>query len=297
MMIKENKKSEWDPGSALTDDAVVQRIKTFISYRGWQHAVRLIDELGIPIEKLHVAEIGCGNGTFALTLALMGASVVLVDDNEHVLAETRRIYEMFDCTATFIKTDCLNEPPQGIAGSFDLVASGGLVEHFEGSERRKCISFHRSLLKKGGFAYIGVPNRFNLFYRSIMLFRKMTGTWTISHEEPFSYRELISLAKKTGYRDYHVLGSASLAKDMAVYSRGFASAVLEVLPDSIRGFINKIKFSVKAERQNQIHTTPGEMIIQNLKEIRSSGSRNNNASLMDYFTNKFSSGLILFGHK
>lgn len=294
-----NVKRQWDPeGYTHTVQTVGQRIKTCISYRGWQHVMSLIDKMDCAIDELKVAEVGCGTGTMSLTLALLGADVVLFDFNDKVLENTRRIYELYDCKAQFIKASCLEAPPEELTESFDIVISGGLAEHFRGSDRETCIAYHKLLLKKEGIAYIGVPNRFSPFYHWVRSLRKLTGTWKISVEIPFSDRELKRTAGKIGFSDSYVIGSAPLRKDFITYSLGVAAALKEVLPKSIREFIDEMKnaSSNKIETKS-VDSSGRNLIINELHKMRSAGRENEVYPLTASMTNKFSSGLILFGFK
>lgn len=141
-MCQEKRLNEtaWDPqNSDITKTKMDERIKNFTSYLGWQHTVRPITKMGIPFNKLKIAEVGCGTGTFSLTFGLLGASVTLIDFNQKVLERAKKIYSFYDCKTEVIKANCLDIPPREIAGTFDLVVSAGLAEHFIGKDRVKCI--------------------------------------------------------------------------------------------------------------------------------------------------------------
>lgn len=291
-------KAEWNPeNTGIAKETIAWRIKTCTSYRGWQHTIGLIDKLGIPFDQLKTAEVGCGTGTFSLTLSLMGASVTLIDYNEKVLENTRKIYNTYGCKATFIKADCLDTPPEEILESFDLVVSGGLAEHFMGKDREKCIAYHKLLLKDRGIAYIGVPNRFSPFYQWIRSFRRLTGTWRILIEIPFSDNELKRLAEKAGFGNSYVLGNASPGRDFVVYSRGFISAVIDILPQSLRNKIRKMKNNerVTAEEPSMLK----DIILHRSDKIKSISHENqeNRERLSNIIFDKFSAGLILFAFK
>lgn len=236
-------KITWNPIS-VTKNEMDQRIKKVISSNGWQHAIRLLMKSGIPFDNLKVAEIGSGTGTFSLTLGLMGAAVTLLDFNHNVLENTRQIYNYYDCPAQFINADCLDSPQNELLETFDLVVSCGLAEHFTGEDRVKCIDYHRQLLKKGGVAYISVPNKLSPFYRWIRFFREVTGTFDIDIEVPFTAKELTMLADEAGFKDCYVIGNASLDKDLADYSRGSISVLVDMLPKGLQKNIREWKAGI-----------------------------------------------------
>ena len=91
---------------------------------------------GAPPDRLRVAEVGCGTGTAALIFGLLDASVTLLDSNQKMLERTKKIYGAFGRAASFVRADCLEPAPEGLAGTFDVVLSGGLAEHSTGDYRK-----------------------------------------------------------------------------------------------------------------------------------------------------------------
>lgn len=235
----------WDPDEAeLSPREMAARIASTLSFNSWQRGMAALASAGVPPDKLRVAEVGCGTGTAALILGLLGASVTLLDANQKVLERTKKIYGAFGCGADFVRADCLEPAPEGLAGTFDVVLSGGLAEHFTGVYREKCFEYHCALLKPGGMAMIGVPNRLSPFYQLVRRFRLLTRTWGPDVEVPFSNPELKILAGKAGFSRYEIAGTISLAKDAAVYSRGLVSAVIDLLPRALKEKLRKFKAGV-----------------------------------------------------
>lgn len=229
----------WEPDEAeLSAALMIRRIRVVTASRVWRHGARFLAQRNVPANQLRLAEVGCGTGTYSLTLGLLGASVTLIDFNERVLERAKRIYGDFGCAARWVRADCLDPVPADLEGKFDLVISGGLAEHFTGAYRERCFSYHRLLLREGGMAIIGVPNRWSPFYQWIRVFRAWTGTWGLDVEIPYSNIELKRLAKKAGFREYYVIGGASLWEDFWVYSRGFISAIADLCP---RGLSEKAR--------------------------------------------------------
>lgn len=240
-MIEHTVKDEWEPEFANVNKRDCDnRIETCVSYDGWREVISCVLESSKSFEELNVAEVGCGTGTFSLSLALMGASVTLVDFNSNVLERAAKIFGLYDRKPNLVQADCLKKPGEELVGRFDLVISGGLGEHFVGVNRDKCIDFHRQLLKADGFVYFSVPNKNSFFYWILRIFRQLTGTWNLSLEVPFTKNELLKKAKENGFSSYYVLGNASLIRDAKVYSRGLVSAAFEVMPDGFTSLVRKI---------------------------------------------------------
>jgi 2-polyprenyl-3-methyl-5-hydroxy-6-metoxy-1,4-benzoquinol methylase len=228
-------------GEKLSKGEMALRIKAVVSQRGWKEVVRMLAGRGIPMNKLAVAEVGCGTGTTALTFGLMGAAVTLIDNNENVLERTRRIYGQYGCTASFVKTDCLAEPLGALEGSFDLVLSSGLAEHFSGEDRGRCIAYHKRLTKTGGIVSISVPNARSPSYWLVRSMRVMTGTWLIDFELPFSHSELSKLAAKAGFTDSHIVGYVAMRQDLSDCITGLGYAAVDALPKKIADVVRKWK--------------------------------------------------------
>jgi hypothetical protein len=76
--------------------------------------------------------------------------------------------------------------------------SFGLCEHFLAERRRRVVAAHLELVRSGGLAFLGVPNRHAPVYRLWMATLKRRGTWPLGTEEPFSPGELATLARAAG---------------------------------------------------------------------------------------------------
>lgn len=291
-MAKMDEKAWDDKSIEITKIAMDQRIKTGTSYRGWQHTVKLLFQNCIPFKELKVAEVGCGTGTFSLTFGLLGASVTLIDYNQNVIDRTKKLYALYDCRARFIRANCLEPPSSEISGDFDLVVSGGLAEHFTGEDRERCILYHRLLLKEGGMAFIGVPNMYSPFYQWIRFSRKLTGTWGIELEVPFSNAELKRLAAKAGFKNFYVIGNAPLIKDLLVYSRGFVSALIDTLPDTFQKRLRMWKSGIKISERlvSSAQEDIKSFCANKVESIR----QNAHKMPRDFWADRFSAGLILF---
>src|SRR2546427_133359 len=80
----------------------------------------------------------------------------------------------------------LFELPDDLRNAFDLSMSYGLCEHFLGERRRGVVAAHLEVLRPGGLALLGVPNRFSPVYRLWMKALTARGSWPLGTEVPFS---------------------------------------------------------------------------------------------------------------
>ena len=172
-----------------------QRIAVSCGARGWTHLVAYLLKGNKPFSSLEVADVGCGSGTFGLMMALLGARVTLMDADRNALGVAQKVFRLYGLKAEYACVDVLGPVPADYSCRFDVAASAGLAEHFTGASRKACISYHRSLLRSGGIARIGVPNRVSPFYQMVRLFRIATGTWELDVEVAYTPGELRSLGR------------------------------------------------------------------------------------------------------
>lgn len=288
-MGKRMSKDVWESDLDISKEMMDRRLRNCISnFLSWQHAIKLIFEKDVPFNTIKIAEIGCGTGTFSLTFALMGSSITLLDYNQQVLENTKDIYKLYGCTAEFVRADCMEPPIADLKGIFDVVISSGLAEHFIGVDREKCIEYHRHFLKKDGFACIGVPNKFSPFYQWIRLFKKLTGTWELEIEVPFSQGELKCIAKKVGFRKAYVIGNMTLMRDLKDYTLGFGSAVKQLLPNILKA---KLKVLKKEESKGESYFDHDiKRYINDMADMKKRNISKSSSPLV----NNLSAGIYLF---
>lgn len=287
-MNKRMPQDVWDIDFDISKSTMDRRIWICTHHFGWQHAVRLILDRKIPFNLLRIAEVGCGTGTTSLTFGLLGTSVTLVDFNQRILEKALDIYKFYDCEAELILSDCMDTPVDALRGKFDLVISSGLAEHFVGEDRKKCIRYHRLLLKEGAFAYIGVPNKLSPFYQWTKEFMKLTGMWNLEIEVPFTKQELKDIAEKVGFKEAYVIGNAPLKKDLIDYSRWFGSTVKELFPSSV---LERLRAQKEIKTTRSDGTDDMRRYCQSIvTAIKGNNVKRPHSSIV----NTFSAGLILF---
>jgi SAM-dependent methyltransferase len=163
----------------------------------WKAQERLVRERFGSFNGLRVIEIGSGHGTNALLYAERGAQATLLDASPTALKQATDIFRAAGLVTNAIEADALN-PPDTLIGAYDLSISFGTCEHFVGESRREVVTTHLRVLREGGLAIIGVPNRWSPIYRLWMKVAKATGRWRFGTEVPFSAHELIQLARTSG---------------------------------------------------------------------------------------------------
>ena len=283
---------EWNPQKeTYSQEEMNERIRKTIFSRHFYHVIKLIQRLHIPYEKLKIAEVGCGTGTFSLILGLLGAEVTLIDFNERMLKIAAQIFHSYHCKVRCIKADCLGSPPPELNNYFDIAVSGGLVEHFSGNYRMKCIDFHRQIVRSGGFCSISVPNKWSVFYWIIRLFRQLTRTWRISLEVPFSGNELRRIADSLGFKEYWIRGNFSLLEDFRIYVRGLVSAVVDIFPLSLQEKLRRWRKEKLLNSSIESNKDIVNFCHKSVRKIETSVVQDN------FLIDNFSAVIILFAFK
>jgi SAM-dependent methyltransferase len=163
----------------------------------WRAQERLVAGLFGGFEGLRAIEIGAGRGLNALLFARRGADVTLLDRSPVALEQARRLFGEHALPVTLREADLFELPPD-LLGSFDVSMSYGLCEHFLGERRQRVVAAHLEVLRAGGLALLGVPNRYSPVYRLWMKALTARGSWPLGTEVPFSPSELAGLARAAG---------------------------------------------------------------------------------------------------
>lgn len=163
----------------------------------WRAQVRLVEERFGGFAGLAAIEIGAGRGLNGLLYAARGADVTLLDASSLALQQAMELGRLRHSHVATVVGDAL-DLPEHLRGTFDVAMSFGLCEHFVGEERSAIVRAHLELLRPGGIAFLGVPNRWAPFYRLWMGALKRRGTWPLGIEQPFALAELREIVRSAG---------------------------------------------------------------------------------------------------
>lgn len=189
----------WSRGVPAEEDRYnLAREEKTIRYRRIE---RIISERFGKIDGLRAIEIGAGTGTYAALLAKKGAAVTVLDYSEKALRRSENFFSNNNLEAEFVRANAL-ELPAGLCGAYNVSMSFGLTEHFRGDERLQINKSHFDLLKKGGVAFISVPNSYNPPYRMFKLVAESLGLWRAGEEYPYTRKELALICRKCGIENY-----------------------------------------------------------------------------------------------
>jgi SAM-dependent methyltransferase len=163
----------------------------------WRAQERLVRDRFGRFDGLRSVEVGSGRGLNGLLYAVRGAEVTLLDRSRLALEQAAELFAAFGAEPQAVEAD-LFALPEGLKGHFDVAMSFGVCEHFLQERRLAAIKAHLDLVRPGGLALLGVPNRYAPAYRLWLATLKRRGTWPLGTEEPFSATELVALARAAG---------------------------------------------------------------------------------------------------
>jgi 2-polyprenyl-3-methyl-5-hydroxy-6-metoxy-1,4-benzoquinol methylase len=159
----------------------------------WNYIEHIIRTKYGHIEGLCTIEIGSGMAKASALLAMLGAHVTAIDNNEKAIESAIKLFSWLGCDGEFIIADAL-KLPEHLLSRFDVALSIGTGEHFTGINRKLILESHYKVLKANGSAFFVVPNAFCIRYNALMNLSALLGIG-LEKEYPFRKKELLILAK------------------------------------------------------------------------------------------------------
>lgn len=158
--------------------------------------LRLLDGVRVPDDP-RVLELGAGTGHASLELvAHLGGRATLVERNRVALALSRQIWQRRGLAGRVEhhEGDLLEFAGTG----FDLVHSGGVVEHFHGPDQDRVVDAHARAVAAGGLLAILVPVD-TWRYRSFRATLRALGKWIYTDEVPWTLEQAPRLFGPRGF--------------------------------------------------------------------------------------------------
>jgi ubiquinone/menaquinone biosynthesis C-methylase UbiE len=140
-------------------------------------------------KKIKMLDGGCSIGEYVMTAKGLGFDAYGIDISKSAIKECKK--RGLKC----VQGDVKNLPYKD--KEFDLVTSGGVVEHFPDSE--KAIAEASRVLKKRGILLIGVPYRYS-FFVIVKKLEQLLGLWPLGYEQSFSKRKFEKILKRNGFK-------------------------------------------------------------------------------------------------
>lgn len=163
----------------------------------------------------HFCELGAGTASVSRYLGdTYQADITIVDSNPRALDLSRKTFEGFPHRFQTIARDVFDL--KDCEGRFDLVHSGGLIEHFVGEARDRIIEAHCALVKDHGYLMILVPIR-NTWYK-ILNEGIFKGLRLLDHipEVPWSFEELKTSLERRGF---HIIARTTVVTELGILAK------------------------------------------------------------------------------
>lgn len=137
------------------------------------------------------------NTQILLWLAEQGGKVYGLDISPYLVAQTKKLFAKMGLKGEFINCDMRKIKFKD--NSFDYIYSMGTIEHVPDYDQ--AIKEIYRVLKPGGKAIIGVPNKLDPFMRPLIVwFLTKMGKYPYAPEKSFTFSELEREVRKAGFR-------------------------------------------------------------------------------------------------
>ena len=199
---------EWERTSLEgTRVRLEQMLKNPSHLEAYYPLVRLARRNGL--KNLRALEVGCGCGSYSLILKKAGIirEATLLDISQTGLDLAKKLFASFGEECQTVQGDAMELP---FADSeFDLVLSGGLLEHFRSHEQQKIVAEQCRVAKN---VLCQVPASTPAYWMMRMLLTARYLGWRWGWERPTNLRQLSTLFKQENFevadKDFHNLFTA-----------------------------------------------------------------------------------------
>lgn len=181
--------------------------------------LRSLRQIEKNVEKKHIFDLGCGNGSVASELTRLGWKVTGVDPSVEGIDKANKAYPDIDLTVGSAYDDL-----EKIHGKFSVLLSLEVIEHlYAPREYIRCIS---NLLEPGGSGIISTPYHGYLKNLALALTGNMdrhyTALWDHGHIKFWSQKTLSHLLEEAGFEKikfFHAGRIPYLSKSMVAIFR------------------------------------------------------------------------------
>jgi putative flippase GtrA len=145
---------------------------------------------------LSLLELGGGNSCF-LDTVISGVNVgtyTILDNSPEGMRLARARFAHYGDRVGYMLDDAFEAP---LAGTFDIVYSVGLIEHFDDQAMARLVGLHRQWVAEDGLVLIAVPTP-TVFYRIVRTAAEVFGIWKFPDETPVPRAKLVALARSHG---------------------------------------------------------------------------------------------------
>ncbi len=195
-----NKKETWNELYSNSEfkefikkiDYGLEKPERLYEYYPW---LKLLKDNKIKIKKS--LEIGAGSGSYSLILKKLGLveEVYLLDWSEESLNISKKLFKKYGVEGNFIKGDVRNLPFKD--KEFDLILSGGLLEHFENEDILKILKEKKRVSK---YILTQVPVSNIPYWTMRVIITIIKKGWPFGFEKPVSVSKNIKMHNERGIK-------------------------------------------------------------------------------------------------
>jgi len=217
--LEQNLKKHWDSLWVNTaKGGFVQSFSSFFSKRAteecWQMYSNLLDMCSFDSAP-KILELGAGSGnmTFRILKKINGYAT-FIDYSEKALSVAKQNAKKEGLLekASFSNADVFRYIPEE---KYDLVHSGGLIEHFPMPRIDELVKKHANFAKASGYVIIMVPTPV-WWYKITRKLLESIHWWPPNFETPFNKKMLDQIVKRNGLNVLRSLQSNRLARASAI---------------------------------------------------------------------------------
>lgn len=173
------------------------------------------------VSGMTILEAGCGEGNLCRFLKNKGNKVYGIDVSENLINFARK----YNDDIHYVVGDVRKLPFSD--NLFDLVYSGGVIEHFDGTEEAIAEMFR--VTKHGGSLLIGVPNILSFEFPVVWVLQKLN-MYNLGYEKAYTYEWLKTQCEINGGTDCERI-SVHAIQDLSTYTfaKKFVLTIIRVL--------------------------------------------------------------------
>lgn len=136
----------------------------------------------LPKTDLRILEAGSGTGRVSIRMATEGATVVLMDFSVNALRISQELAKRVGAQIFPVTGSIFAIPFKDAC--FDVVWSGGVLEHYSEETQRKALAEMARVCRAGGLVISIVPYYRAIFYRYAKRYLELRGKWKFGCEKP-----------------------------------------------------------------------------------------------------------------
>lgn len=135
-----------------------------------------------------ILEAGCGLGRWSFYLNEMGFDTIGIDIAKTAIKRAHKYAKEKRIDSDLVVADVEHLPFRD--GTFDLILSLGVIEHFVRGNRDRVMKESYRCLRKKGILFLTTPNRFLIAHTLLRFYSNLKREWKVGLEYSFTTKDL-----------------------------------------------------------------------------------------------------------